>query len=155
MNKVAEEREDICPSEFLIRREQLGSVLYTQWQMRASIHRALPALEQLLALVRREQTGAWLLNLEDMPDLLMLDPQWLEYYYLPRVVALPLRHLALVLRSPWQHQTLLDARGLPPAFEVQIFDDATAALDWLRQVAGSQEGYQDSGLAPDQWAASA
>ena len=133
MNNVVEMRERISTSEFLIRYEQAGRVLYTQWQALASIHRASLALEQLLGMVRQQQIGAWLLDLRNMPDLLLLDQQWLEYHYLPSVAALPLRHLALVLKSQSQHQTLLDARGLPPAFEVQIFDDAVTALDWLRQ----------------------
>ena len=154
MNKVVEKKGKISASEFLIRYEQPGEVLYTQWQALASIHRASPALEQLLGVVREQQTSAWLLDLHDMPDLLLLDQQWLEYYYLPRVAALPLRHLALVLKSQWQHQTLLDARGLPPTFEVQIFDDAATALDWLHHVAGTAS----QPLAPHQkgpWTASA
>ncbi|RIY12864.1 hypothetical protein D0T11_03830 [Hymenobacter rubripertinctus] len=89
-------------------------------------------------MVQQQGVGAWLLDLQDMPDLL-LDQHWLEYHYLPRVAALPLRHLALVLKSQWQHQTLLDARGIPPAFEVQIFDDAATALDWLQQVVNTHK----------------
>lgn len=154
MNKVAEKRRNISTGEFLIRYEQPGSVLYTQWQALASIHRASPALEQLLNVVNQEQVGAWLLDLQNMPDLLMLDQQWLEYQYLPRAVALPLRHLALVLKSEWQHHTLLYAHILPPTFEVQIFDDATSALDWLRQVAGPRAG-QSAARRMGQRAASA
>ena len=122
-------------TEFSIYHEQGAAILQAQWQPLASVHRAAPALQRLLNMLTEHCVSSWLLDLHHMPDLLLIDQHWLEYYYLPAVAALPLRHLALVLKPHGQHETLLDAReNLAPAFEIQVFDDATTALDWLRQM---------------------
>ncbi|MBT2556385.1 hypothetical protein J7E24_01165 [Hymenobacter sp. ISL-91] len=69
-----------------------------------------------------------------MPDLSSMGHSQTEYHLLVKLAALPLQHLALVFKADWQHEALLAATScLAPAYEVQVFDDAAMALDWLRQ----------------------
>lgn len=124
----------------VIKYERNAALLHAQWQFLAAPHRAPSALCSLLAAVSGPRVRACLLDLQHMPDLACLGQGQTEYHLLLQLAALPLQQLALVLKTDGQHEALLAATNqLLPAFEVQVFDDAATALDWLRQTG---EGYR-------------
>ncbi|RFP66270.1 hypothetical protein D0N36_04425 [Hymenobacter lapidiphilus] len=127
-------------SPLLVRYEWNEALLHAQWQFLSAPHRAPSALQSLLLAAARPRVRACLLDLQHMPDLSSMGQPQTEYHLLVQLATLPLQHLALVFKADWQHEALLAATDcLAPAYEVQVFDDAATALDWLRQTG---EGYR-------------
>ena len=130
-------------SPLVVRYERNDTLLHAKWQFLAHPHRAPSALQNLLAAAARPRVRACLLDLQYMPDLSSMGQPQTEYHLLVKLATLPLQHLALVFKADWQHEALLAATNcLAPAYEVQVFDDAAMALDWLRQ---SGEGHLGRG----------
>lgn len=121
---------------FLVRHEQAHNLLYIEWQPLVSAAPAREMLQHLLTTIDARHSSRWLVNLHGMPALSLSDQHWLEQHYLPQLARLPLQHMALILSSHRQHEDLLDVTAhCPPPFEVQVFDDLTTALEWLRYAA--------------------
>lgn len=128
-------------SAFLIKHEKNSGFVHAQWNLMAALHHAPPALNYLVTVVAEQRVSHCLLDLQHMPDLVLLGHHQIEYHLLLQLSALPLRNLALVLKSDWQHEALLTAASkLSPSFDVQVFDDVPTALDWLRQAEGQSAG---------------
>ncbi|WP_139255209.1 STAS/SEC14 domain-containing protein [Hymenobacter psychrophilus] len=124
----------------VVRYERNAALLHAQWQFLAAPHWAPSALRSLLTALAGPRVRACLLDLQHMPDLASLGQGHTEYHLLLQLAALPLHQLALVLKTDRQHEAVLAAASqLMPSFEVQVFDDAATALDWLRQTG---EGYR-------------
>lgn len=115
--------------------EPAHQLLRLQWQALSSLHHVRTCLLAVYERVREQGACRVLLDLHGMPELSAQDRYWLETCYLPLLPKLPLQQVGLVLTSHTQHQTLLEMSNVLPAFDVQVFDDAETALEWLRQPA--------------------
>ena len=125
----------------VVRYERNEALLHAEWRFLAAPHRAPSALQSLLTAAASPRVRACLLDLQHMPDLSSMGQPLAEYHLLLKLAALPLQHLALVFKADWQHEALLAVTGhLVPAYEVQVFDDAAMALDWLRQTSDGHQG---------------
>ncbi|RPD46291.1 hypothetical protein DNI29_14915 [Hymenobacter sediminis] len=104
-----------------------------QWRAFSSIHYAKDSFQRTLETIQRQHIQRVLLNLDGMPELSALDAYLLETNYLLALPMLPLQQVALVLTSYMQHQMLLESTLQQPSFDIQVFDDAATALEWIRQ----------------------
>ncbi|WP_019946507.1 hypothetical protein [Hymenobacter aerophilus] len=135
-----------CPLE--VKYERNAALLHAQWRFLAAPHRAPLALQGLLAAAAGPRVRDCLLDLRHMPDLGSMGQPQTEYHLLVQLASLPLQHLALVFKADWQHEALLAAmHDQAPAYEVQVFDDAATALDWLRHTGEGFRGRSRSGSA--------
>lgn len=118
------------------------NLLQVQWRALAAPYQLQTALGQLIELVRIQGISRWLLDLANMP---MVGPVGLQAFdadSLQLLAKLPLQQVAVVLTSYQQHQELLDVMlRFAPCFEVQVFDEATTALEWLLQPATPQPNW--------------
>lgn len=136
-----------CPLE--VKYERNAALLHAHWRFLAAPHRAPLALQSLLAAAAGPRVRDCLLDLRHMPDLASMGQPQTEYHLLVQLASLPLQHLALVFKADWQHEALLAAmHHRAPAYEVQVFDDAAMALDWLRQTGEAFRGRAGSGARP-------
>ncbi|WP_139924815.1 hypothetical protein [Hymenobacter sp. DG01] len=110
-------------------------LLQLQWLALSPMHLAKDCLLDALRLVQRQGVQRVLLNLDGMPELSALDAYLLETNLLLALPALSVQQVALVLTSYMQHQLLLESSLRQPPFDIQVFDDAETALDWLQQSA--------------------
>ncbi|MBX0292705.1 hypothetical protein K3G63_19830 [Hymenobacter sp. HSC-4F20] len=123
----------VIPSDcFFTWYEPEHRLLQVQWRPLSSPHQAKDCLLEVLQQVQNQRVQQLLLNLDGMPELSALDCYLLETSYLLALPLLPLRQVALVLTSYMQHQLLLEITLHQPPFEIQVFDDAHTAREWLR-----------------------
>lgn len=120
---------------FQITYDPANRLLQLQWLALSPMHQAKDCLLDALQLVQRQNAHRVLLNLDGMPELSALDVYLLETSLLLALPALSVRQVALVLTSYLQHQLLLESSLQQPPFDIQVFDDAETALDWLQQSA--------------------
>ncbi|GAB3300279.1 hypothetical protein GCM10027348_25140 [Hymenobacter tenuis] len=132
---------------FQIWYEPQHCLLRLHWQALSSFYQIQQCVPDVLERLQKEQIQGLLLDLDGMPDLSAMDQYWLEVRCLAGLPNLPLQHLALVLTSHTQHQMLLEVSLRQPAFEIQVFDDADTALDWLRSSAALQAAAGAAGLS--------
>lgn len=118
---------------FRVQYEPDYRLLNLQWRALSSIHQARDSFQQALETIQRHRIQRLLLNLDGMPELSALDSYLLETNYLLALPSLSLQQVALVLTSYMQHQMLLESTLRRPPFDIQVFDDAATALEWLRQ----------------------
>ena len=90
----------------------------------------------LVDLAQRHSTLRLLLELNDLPDLPVYDQLWLSTTLLPRVMALPVRQVVIILagqRIYNRHvlESLLTQYQNQVRCDIQFFAQAEAALDWL------------------------
>lgn len=120
---------------FQIIYDPANGLLQLQWLALSPMHQAKDCLLEALQLVQRQRAQRVLLNLDGMPELSALDAYLLETNLLLALPALTVQQVALVLTSYMQHQILLESSLRRPPFDIQVFDDAETALDWLQQSA--------------------
>ena len=97
----------------------------------------LPALlKPVLASIRRHAARQLLLDLRALPPLNQNMEQWLRVAWLPRLRAVGLRRLALLLPADRHNLRVIEGllwasaeQSLP--YEMQYFSGLAAALDWL------------------------
>ncbi|MFD1467452.1 STAS/SEC14 domain-containing protein [Hymenobacter caeli] len=117
-------------------------LLRFQWLDLAN-HRLRPALERGLELVVAHQPTHVLVDFEGLPPIGIKDELWMSTYWFPRIAGQSLRCVALVLRPEHLHNQMTTeamfwvARHLM-RFQVQVFDEVPAALDWLTGRAAAQ-----------------
>ncbi|GGG45619.1 hypothetical protein [Hymenobacter glacieicola] len=115
------------------------NLLQVQWQALSSTHQAKDYLLDVLEKVRSQRIQRLLLNLDGMPELSVLDCYVLEKRVLQQLPNLQLQQLALVLTSYMQHQALLESSVMSPPFDMQVFDDSSTALEWLRNADNTED----------------
>lgn len=118
---------------FHVHYEPAHRLLCLQWRALSSIHHIKDRFLQVMETIQRQRIQRVLLNLDGMPELSALDSYLLETNCLLAMPLLPLQQVALVLTSYMQHQMLLESTLQQPSFDIQVFDDAATALEWLRQ----------------------
>lgn len=97
-----------------------------------------PALVHGRDLVTALKPALVLVDFEGLPPISLQDELWMSVNWLPQVAAQPLEQVGLVLRREHLHnqmmvESLLWAGRHLLHFQVQVFEDAPAALDWLMQ----------------------
>ena len=94
------------------------------------------AFKELCELVQRLRVGRVLVDLNTLPDISVYDQLWMSKYFIPSVLALPLRQVVMVLtagRIYNQHvvEDLLGAVSLQIRFDLQFFTQPEAGMHWL------------------------
>lgn len=110
-------------------------LLGLRWLTFSSLQQVRASLMAALSQFKRHRTHRLLLDLEGMPELSAADHYWLETAYFPALAHFPMRQVALVLTSHRQHQALLESSVHQFPLDLQVFDDAATALEWLQQPA--------------------
>jgi hypothetical protein len=110
------------------------SLLHHQWRSSDLTH-FRPAHQALFAALLNHRVRYWLADATNLPDFTIEHHLWGLKNLLPKLLRLPLTRMALVLDSNpvnrWVLETaLFPVHGLLP-FDLQLFDDAHAALFWL------------------------
>lgn len=110
--------------------------LRASWQAKGRIILLRTALGQLLQLAQQLHVRYVQLELEHLPDLPVYDQLWLSMHWMPKVLALPLERVVVLLQPAQVYNThaiemLLAGFRLFIKFDVQFFTQDLPGLQWL------------------------
>ncbi len=107
-----------------------------EWVGGSDMRRLRPALEQLQKLAEHLRIRIGILDLGDLPDISAYDQIWLGTHWMPKLWAMPLKHMSIVIPASqvYNQQSIELLLHMARPFSkhgVQFFRSAPTAMAWL------------------------
>jgi len=111
-------------------------LLRSQWRPEHSLQHLKQGLLYLLESTRQRAVSHVVLDLHHLPDISVSEQDWISLTWFPKMAALPLKQVAVVMPSHnlynqmvvenilWIGQSLIN-------FDIQFFSEAEEALMWI------------------------